>query len=290
MIYILLFFQQLIASTTHLVAQDVSHEVDPGVVLLFRALFASLLFLPIIVAMEKRMNIFARIERVDIAKFVLLGALNVPVNQLLYLHGMKFTTPANSALLYAMTPAMVFVIGLKSGRSIPTLWKTLGIVIAFTGAAILMFERGATLQSEHTVGNILIFVAVIAWSFYTILGSALVQKYGAVYTTGANMIIGTLLYIPIAIYTSSASEIAHLGRQSWLEILYLAAMASVVNYLLWFYALSKLETTRVAVFQNLQPVLTTVLALFLGKVVMTFQLAGGGILALIGVALVQLTG
>lgn len=290
MIYFSLFLQQLIASTTHLVAQDVSHEVDPGIVLLFRALGASVIFYPIIVWLEGRVNVFARIERMDIGRFVLLGALNVPINQLLYLHGMKFTTPANSALLYAMTPAMVFLIGLKTGRSIPTLWKTVGIIIAFTGAAILMFERGANLQSEHTLGNMLIFIAVIAWSFYTLIGSDLVQKYGPLYTTGVNMIIGTLLYVPIALFTSRADDVANLSSNSWLEIGYLAAMASVVNYVLWFYALSKLETTKVAVFQNLQPVLTTILALLFGKVVMSLQLAGGGLLALIGVALVQLTG
>ena len=287
MVYFYLVLQQLIGSTTHLVAQDASQLVSPSLLLLLRAGGASLIFLPILWATEKRFNIFSRIERADLGRLFLIGLLNVPINQFLYLHGVKYTTPANSALLYALTPAIVFILLLFAGREKFDLVKFGGIVIALAGCALIMFERGATLESRHTVGNILIFIAVIAWSLFTMLGRPLVLKYGAVYITALNMIIGTLIYIPAGLIMSNVSEVSQTTGASWIRIAYLAAIASVLNYILWYAALAKLETTKVAIFQNLQPILTTIIALMLGRVVMTGKLTVGGVLALAGVLIVQ---
>jgi drug/metabolite transporter (DMT)-like permease len=288
LVYFSLILQQLIGSTTHLVAQDASQLVSPSLLLILRAGGASLLFLPVLWATEKRLNFFSRIERADYGRVFLIGMLNVPINQFLYLHGVKYTTPANSALLYALTPAMVYLLLLVARRERLDSIKLSGIVIALAGCALIMFERGATLQSDHTVGNILIFIAVIAWALFTMLGRPLVLKYGPVYITALNMIVGTLIYIPVGLIMSDVSQVVDISGISWLRVAYLASIASVLNYILWYSALAKLETTKVAVFQNLQPILTTIIALILARVVMTAKLGIGGTMALAGVLIVQI--
>jgi drug/metabolite transporter (DMT)-like permease len=287
-VYFYLVFQQLIGSLTHIIAQDASHAVSPGLLLLLRCTGASFIFLIILLITERRWNIFARIERQDYKRLLLIGMLNVPMNQLLYLHGIKYTTPANSALLYAMTPAFVYILTAIVHSERPSKMKAFGILLAFVGAAILMFEHGAEIREEHTLGNILIFIAVIAWSLFTMMGRPLVVKYGALYITGLNMIVGSLLYLPVGLLTSSAGELSTTTSTMWLQVGYLAIVASVINYLLWFAALGKLEATRVAVFQNLQPVMTTAIALYLGRVALTGEFLGGGLLALIGILIVEL--
>jgi drug/metabolite transporter (DMT)-like permease len=287
-VYFYLILQQIIGSTTHIVAQDASEHVAPGQLLLLRSVSASLVFLIILLVMEKRWNVFHRIAREDIGRMFLLGLLNVPLNQLLFLHGIKYTTPANSALLYAMTPAIVFLFTAMLHSERPSLKKGFGIAIAFAGVSIIMFERGAELRPEHTTGNILIFIAVMAWSLFTMLGRPLVLKYGAVYVTAVNMIIGTILYLPFGLLSSSAAGISAMTTVSWSEVAYLALISSVLNYVLWYVALGKLEATRVAVFQNLQPIITTVMAIYLGRMVLTGQFLGGGLLALAGVLIVEL--
>src|SRR5438132_13845160 len=119
-----------------------------------------------------------------------------------------------------------------------------------------MFEHGAALREEHTLGNILIFIAVIAWSLFTMLGRPMVLKYGALYVTAVNMIIGSILYLPFGLLSSNLSDIMTMSSTMWLQVGYLAVVASVINYILWYAALGKLEATRVAIFQNLQPVMT----------------------------------
>jgi len=287
-VYALICFQQTIASLTHIVAQEAIHQYDANLILILRSGIASVCLLLILAWQEKSLHVFKDIEQKDFWKLVLLGALNVPINQWLFLQGLRYTTPANSALLYAMTPALVFLFTLGSKEGRPSWKKILGILMAFVGVSIIMFERGATLASDHTHGNILIFLAVIAWSLYTLLGKGLVEKYGALRTTGLNMILGTVLYLPIALTITNTQPIAGFSTAIWLEVLYLGIIASVVNYLLWFFGLKKLETNKLAIFQNLQPVLTTAIAVMLSRAFLTEELAGGGILALVGVILVQL--
>jgi len=64
-------------------------------------------------------------------------------------------------------------------------------------------------------------------------------------------------------------------------------ITSVVAYLLWYYALSRAEAGKVAVFTNLQPLLTTVLAVLLLNQDVTVAFLVGGTVAIGGVVLAQ---
>jgi drug/metabolite transporter (DMT)-like permease len=272
---------------THVVGKDALETLSPSLALLMRSTIASVSLFVVVLIKQKRWNLFSGIPPKDLLRLVLLGFLNIPINQFIYFQGLHFTSPANSALLYAMTPAIVFVMLIVIHGEKSNWKKILGILIAFTGAAIVMFEHGATFASEYTKGNILIFIAVTAWSLFTILGKPLIPKYGALRVTAIHMLFGTILFLPIGLVTADLDNIPVLTGTIWLEILYLGILGSCVNYILWYYALGKLETSKVAIFQNMQPILTTIIALVIGTVILSPILIGGGLLALAGVLLVE---
>ena len=272
---------------THIIGKDAVDTLSAPMVLTFRALIASFSLCIFVMARDKKINIFRGIEKKDILRLILLGVLNIPFNQYLYLKGLRFTTSANSALLYAMTPAIVFLLAIRVHWEKLNWKKTSGIFIAFGGVTIIMFEHGASFSSLNTKGNILIFIAVIAWSLFTLLGKPLVPKYGALRVTALHMLFGTIIFLPFGLTTFNISDVAAITSPLWLEIIYLGLIASCVNYALWYYALGKLETSKVAIFQNLQPILTTIIALIIGTVILSPALIGGGLLALAGVLLVE---
>ena len=287
MIYFLLFIQQFIASMTHIVGKDALGTLSAPLALLLRSVIASLSLFIVVAVKEKSLNIFRGIDKKDYLRFGILGFLNIPINQFIYFEGLHQTSPANSALLYAMTPAIVFVMLLLIHGERPNWKKISGILIAFIGTAIVMFEHGASFRSANTKGNILIFIAVTAWSLFTILGKPLIPKYGALRVTAIHMLFGTILFLPIGLTQADLAAIPTISGSIWLEILYLGILGSCVNYILWYYALGKLETSKVAIFQNLQPILTTIIALFIGVVILSPILIGGGVLTLIGLLLVE---
>ena len=134
----------------------------------------------------------------------------------------------------------------------------------------------------------MVLVAVIAWAFFTILGKKLILKYGALRTTTGMMICGTGLFLPFGTYFSFGFPFGEMNAGDWMGILYLSLGTSVLGYLLWYYALSRIETSKVAVFSNGQPIVATILSMiFLGYTV-TGSFVIGGVMTIVGVILTQL--
>ena len=114
------------------------------------------------------------------------------------------------------------------------------------------------------------------------------REYGALTGTGWAMIAGAALALPLGpLRASELARISELSGLAWLGIAYLVAITSVVSYLLWSYGLKRLEAARVAVFTNLQPVATALLAwLILGEQIGLAAAVGGG-LVILGVTISQ---
>lgn len=282
-VYAVLFVQALLASGTHLVAKVVVVEVDPFTLTLVRSLIAAGGMLVVLWMAGGRLAI----ERKDLPLVLFLAFLAVPVNQFLFLVGIAYTTASNAALLYATTPILVVLFSRWLLNERLTRRKAAGVLLGFAGVTIVIFERGIDASIHNLAGNLIIYCAVIAWGLYTVLGKRLIGTYGPIRSTSLTLIVGTILFLPMGIWSAAQFPYARLGFESWGQILYLGLITSVVAYLLWYYALSRAEAGKVAVFTNLQPLLTTVLAVLLLNQDVTVPFVVGGTVAIGGVVLAQ---
>lgn len=284
-IYVVLILQLLVASATHIVAKAVTAHVDPVTLTFLRTIISGL---GMIVLLRAR-KISWRVDRSDVKRLGLLGLLGIPLNQFLYLYGIGFTTAANGALLYATTPVLVLVLSSLLLKEPVTVWKATGIVLAFGGVVIVIFERGLDFSSGYTYGNMVIFVAVISWALFTVLGRPLIVKYGALKVTCLAMLMGTAMYFPVGIVSAVVNPIHDISGADWIAILYLGIGTSIVGYVLWYYAIGRIDVSKVAVFANGQPVLATLMAMVFLDYAITGNFVLGGIMTLAGVILTQLS-
>jgi drug/metabolite transporter (DMT)-like permease len=284
MIYILIFIQVLIASGTHLVAKAVVKDVEPVTLTFLRNCISTIALAVIFVIKEKKIKILPE----DYGKMLWLSFVVIPLNQFLFLYGIKYTTAANASLLYATTPVLVLVSSHFMLGERLTKRKVMGVLVAFCGVAIVIFEHGISFSSEYTYGNVIIFSAVISWASYTINGKPMVVKYGAFHVAAISMIGGTILFLPLGLYGASRFDFSTLAAAHWQGIFYLGLGTSVVAYFLWYYALGKIETTKVAVFANAQPILTSVLSFVILHQAISGNFILGGVLTLLGVVLTEI--
>ena len=282
-VYSVLLFQQLIASGTHIIAKVVVKDIDPVTLTTLRSVIAAVGLIAIAAIRRTKFNF----QKEHYKSILFLSFLAIPVNQFLFLLAIKYTTPTNASLLYGTTPAVVLLISLVTGKERVNWVKGLGVVVAFCGIFIIVFERGIDFSSEYAIGNLLLFVAVIAWALYTIQGRILILRYGAFKTSSITMILGTIMFIPIGIVNVADFNFSGLTIGHWGGLFYLAMVTSIFAYFLWYYALGRIAATKVAIFSNLQPIFTTILAfVILGQAISTFFIIGGSI-ALAGVVLAQ---
>jgi drug/metabolite transporter (DMT)-like permease len=276
-----LLLQAAISAGTFLVAKRAVAEVPVGTLMLWRfslsgAVFGLLLLLVPGPALPPRRAIPATL---------LLGLLAGPLNQGLFLAGLQRSTAAHAALLYALTPIGVYLYSVLRGREAPSTRAGLGLLLAFTGALVLLLAHGLGALSGVFVGDLLILGAVIAWVLYTAEGKAFIGEHGPVRATAWSLIAGALWLAPLAPWVLRLDFVLGASLAVKGAILYLALLASVASYLLWYWALGRTDASKVAVFSNLQPVATAVAAwLVLGEPI-GWEVAVGGVLVLAGVRL-----
>ncbi len=282
--YIILVIQVLLASGTQIIASTVAKTMPATNLTFLRTMISGSVYLAYVVFT----GLSFKFRGKDVLLLLLLGFLSIPINQFVFLYGMRYTTATDAALLYATTPVLVLIASRIYLKEKLRATKIAGSILAFTGVAIIVLESGSHVGVSHVKGDFFVFIGVIAWSLYTTFGRKLVVKYGAMPTTIFAALIGVMFFAPVGVYSSFGYNYSAMSTAQWLEVLYLALGTSVAGYVLWYTALSKIEASRVAVFANGQPIMTAILSyIFLGQGI-SLVFAFGAAVTISGVFVTQM--
>jgi len=281
-VYVVILIQTLLGGLTHIVAKSVTNDVD-AVTLTFMRSIVSLIGLSGLLWWR---GVKIHVSGKDWKRLALLGVFGTG-NQLLYMYGVHFTTAANGALLYATTPVIVLVFSRAFLGEKITAKKSIGILMAVLGVSVVIFERGISLSSEYTYGNIVVLIAVCAWGLFTILGKSMVISYGPLQTITVAAFLGGAMLFPFGVFSASKFDFSLLTTLDWTGILYLGLGTSLLSYLLWYYALRRIEASRLAVFSNGQPIVAALLSVVFLQYTITSAFLIGGTITVAGVVLTQ---
>ena len=284
MVHLLMLLHSVLSAGTYLAAKRALVELSPFELALVRFAFAALLYAALVRARG------VRVRRSDLPALALLGFVAVPLNQGLFLAGLARSTPGHAALLYALTPIFVFLLARVRLGERATPLKMTGIAVAFAGVLVVLLARGALRiegARDTLVGDLLILGAVMAWAVYAVGGKIYAQRYGAITSTGVTLVAGTLLYLPLGLVASDAARFQALSSTGWASVAYLVVLTSVVSYVIYYWALARVEASRVAIWSNLQPVLTALLAWAVYGEQITAPFVAGGAMVIAGVVLTE---
>jgi drug/metabolite transporter (DMT)-like permease len=281
LIFSVVIFGQIIMGGTFPAAKIALRDFDAFTLALLRYALASSALL-LITYLRGRMK---KIEKQDVPRLLLLGVLAIPLNQLLFLYGLQYTSPARSAIWFGATPIFVFLLAVPILGEKATLRKVLGTFASFVGVALVL--EGGGRNGGTIFGDMIIILAVISWAFYTVLGKPLLRKYGPLPMTAYALSIGTAIYFPFGLYLTRHFDFTQVTTAGWAGLLYIALATSVVGYSIWYWALARMEAIKLAIFQNIQPIAGTALSvLFVNETLGIFFFVGG-ILIVGGVLLTQ---
>ncbi len=281
-----MFVHSVLSAGTYVAAKRALGELSAFELALVRFVLSSAIYA--VLLLRER----PRVTRGDLWAMAALGFVALPLNQGLFLAGLASSTAGHAALLYALTPIFVFLLArLRLGERATAL-KLAGIALAFAGVLVVLLGRGAIAlpageRQAILRGDLLILAAVVAWAVYAVGGKVYAQRYGGLAATGITLGLGTLEYLPIGLVLSRAEHFQALSRTGWLAVAYLVLATSVASYLIYFWALERTEASRVAIWSNLQPVLTALLAWALYGEQLTGSFLAGGAMVLAGVVLTE---
>ncbi len=284
MILSVLFFQQFLGAISFAIAKYGLAIIEPFVFAFYRFVIAAAILL-LITRLSKHDK---PIEKRDYWKIIGLGVIIIPFNQVAYLYGQSLTGAGHASLLFATTPIWIFILALIHLKERLHLRRGIGIVVAVIGVGVIMFGGAVKIGQEYLIGDLIILLSVLAWSYYTILGKPLVRKYGAFRVTAYALSFGALLYIPFGLYEAVKMDYSQTTVGAWLSVLFMAIGISVVAYVLWYWVLKHIEASRMAVFHNIQPVIATVMAYFWLGEPLGAPFVIGGLTVLAGVIVAEI--
>lgn len=248
-------FNVLIASGTFLVAKSALREFPPLVLALLRFVLATALLWPA----TRLLRPGKRIAPADRRRIWLLGLLSVPLNQALFLFGMQWANASHASLLYALTPAFIILVAVTRGVR-PTPAQVAGIALAFAGVLLLLLQRGLHFDPRSLWGDLLILLAVVAWALYLFLARDLTRRYGPLVVTAEAVAAGTVLFLPIGLVALRGVHLGSVSPAGWSGLFYLAWLTSGLNYVIWFWGVEHLRPVATAVWSNVQPPVTALMA------------------------------
>jgi drug/metabolite transporter (DMT)-like permease len=158
-----------------------------------------------------------------------------------------------------------------------------GTAVSFMGIGLIAFGEGEGMRLD--IGAMLILGAALCNSVTTVVQKPLFTRHKPLTVSAWNMVIGALALSPWL--PNAASEFSVASPAGIQAAVYLGLVPSLVAYGTWSVALSRLPASRASNFMYCVPPVATLLGfLWLGEVP-TLLGAVGGVLALIGVAVVN---
>jgi drug/metabolite transporter (DMT)-like permease len=288
--YIILVIQLLLSGGNYIIANAATQTIPPPNLTFLRTIISGIVYLLYLIYAQLPFRYRGR----DLALLIFLSFISVSLNQFVFLYGMKYTTATEGALLYALTPIFVMLLSRTYLNERITLPKIAGTTMAIAGVVIIIMSKGSFeengfhIELSHVKGDALILVAVMAWATFTTFGRKLVVRHGAINSTVFTALIGTVMFAPMGIWSSIGYKYSALSSGQWIEVLYLSLGTSIAGYVLWYYALGKIEASKVAVFTNGQPVVTAILAYVFLKQGITLTFALGALVTIGGVIITQI--
>lgn len=253
--------------------------VSPMGYMFTRCLGAAVIFWIISLFMPKE-----PVERKDLLIIMLGGLLGFVVSQTLTAWALVYTTPVYFSLIATLTPvatmlmAAVFLKETLNGK------KTIGVLIGIAGALLMVFMgwQGGS-GTNDVLGIFLTILSLLTWVIYLLITRNVSQKYSAVTQMKWIFLISTLAVLPFAAPEWGQQKLFS-AAWAWTgvaEMAFIVLFATVMGYFAIPFAMRYLPATTVSIYTNLQPVVASLVAIYIGQDVLTWDKPVAGILVLL---------
>lgn len=265
------------------IAKDAMEVFSPFMLTTFRLAGGALLFW--VVSFFMRSD--ERVVRGDMFRLFLAGLFAFVFNQGLFLSGLSMTTPVDATIVTTMLPIITLVFAAVFLHEPLSGLKALGVAVGFAGAVTLILSsaNGGKLGGDYR-GDLLIFLAQMSFAVYLTMFKDLTKKYSSVTVNKWIFLFSSVCYLPVSGSQFLRFDWSVVTLDLALEVMYVVLFGSFFAYLLYVESQSYLRPTVLAMYNYVQPITASTLAVALGMAEFSVLKAVSVALVFLGVFLV----
>ncbi|HCT93951.1 MAG: hypothetical protein A2X19_04845 [Bacteroidetes bacterium GWE2_39_28] len=277
----------LIANIFFAVNMPVSKEITPewinpfGLSLL-RISFAFISFFILSLILKSRQR-FSLKEHFTL---MLCGLLGTTLNQMSFLGGLAKTSPVDASLIITITPILTMLFAALIIKEPITFKKAFGVLVGLSGAFLILYAsyNGHFAQNGSITGNLIVLISSFVFALYLVIVRPLMIKYPPVEVMKWSFFYGMLFSAPFCLKYVKMAEGA--GLTQYLQLGYALFFGTFIAYLLVSFALKLLRPTTVSMFNYVQPLIASFIAIAIGQDTMNWTKPVSAFLIFAGVFLV----
>lgn len=284
--YLEALFAVIVWGASFIATKVALRDVSPVTVVWLR-FSMGVIILGIAVAMRKQ---FEFLHRKEWLYFALLGFLGITFHQWLQSNGLQTSEAGTTAWIVSTTPVFMALLGWIILREKLAWIKILGILLAFIGVLLVVYDgnlAAISLRSFGKPGDVLILISAVNWAVFSVLSRRGLRTHPATLMMLYVMFFGWLFTSLAFFATQDIAEVNQLTTGGWLAVTFLGLFCSGLAYIAWYDALKALSTAQTGVFLYIEPLVAVVVAFFILKEPITLASTIGGGIIILGVWLVN---
>jgi drug/metabolite transporter (DMT)-like permease len=228
----------------------------------------------------------------DILIFGQLALLGVFPAQVLMTWGTQYSLASNAAILTLCLPVITALFAFLLLKEKMNIIRWGSFIIAIIGVILCSIRdiKQLNFSSKYTIGNILIFLAIVGNAYYNTGIKKIANRYSEIEMVFFTYVAMVILLTPLVLHYEHDvfNRIPVFTKQTWIGMTLLTFFHNFLSMLLFFKALKVLDAIQVALSNYLIAFFgLPVAAIWLGETLDSLAIAGG-ILVLISTLIITI--
>lgn len=222
-------------------------------------------------------------------QFGWMSLLMIVINNGFSTWSMKYIPSGLGAVIGAASPLWIAVLSTFLFKQTKLNGMTIiGLLLGIGGILIIFSDYLQDLfNTRFSIGVILNLIASVTWAFGTLLTVKNAEHVDPYFSIGWQMFLGGIVLLIVSRISGQYISLSKTGIEVWYALSYLVFAGSIITFSAFIYALKRLPAQQVSVYAYINPIVAVIVGALLNREKLTMVIAGGTMVTILGIYLVN---
>jgi drug/metabolite transporter (DMT)-like permease len=233
-------------------------EMNFAHLVLYRFLFAMVPLSPLLVTHPPRL------DRREWSVLLAASFLGIPLQFLLQFYGLSLTNVSHASLMVGTMPVILAVGAALFAHERMDRTGWIAMAGSTAGAALIALggDRRGAVGGPSLAGDLVVIASLIVALFWILLNKQLMERHSPIVITAYGVGLGTAMLAIWVPLQYGLPPVAHVSPRVWLALAASGLLCTAATTLLWNWGLTQVPASQAGVLLNMEPLLGSLLGVF----------------------------